>query len=116
MSYHLIDNKNLFRENDMDNALFEELLASIQEAGQIRRGEKPASRTFHYNPLDIKAIRQKTGCSQNRFAKLMGISLRTYQNWEQGHRHPTGPALALLAILDQVRHIWIMQLMVVIIQ
>ena len=31
----------------------------------------------------------------------MGISLRTYQNWEQGHRHPTGPALALLAILDQ---------------
>jgi len=48
----------------MNEALFEELLESIQEAGQIQRGEKPASRTFHYDPLDIKAIREKTDYSQ----------------------------------------------------
>lgn len=85
----------------MNNQLFEELLESIKEAGQVRRGEKPASRTFEYNPLDIKVIREKMGFSQSHLATLMGISLRTYQNWEQGYRRPTGPALALLTLLDK---------------
>jgi putative transcriptional regulator len=84
----------------MDEKLFNELLESVQEAGQIIRGDKKASRIFEYSPLDVKKIREKTGLSQDRFARLIGISLRTYQNWEQGHRRPKGPAAALLTIFQ----------------
>ena len=45
-------------------------------------------------------IREKIGLSQNGFAMLIGVSKRTLENWEQGRRHPTGPAMALLRILD----------------
>ena len=48
----------------------------------------------------VKAIRAKTGLSQTRFADVLGVSKRTLENWEQGRRHPTGPARALLKILD----------------
>ena len=85
----------------MDTALFNELLESVKEAGQIKRDEKPAARIFNYSHLDIQSIREKTGYSQSHFSKLIGISLRTYQNWEQGHRHPTGAARVLLTLLDQ---------------
>jgi putative transcriptional regulator len=85
----------------MDDTLFNELLESVQEAGEIMRGEKNASRTFEYGALDVKKIREKTGLSQERFASLMGISLRTYQNWEQGHRRPRGAAAALLTIFQR---------------
>lgn len=85
----------------MDKTLFNELLESVQEAGQITRGEKQAARSFEYNALDVKKIREKTGLTQERFARLMGISLRTYQNWEQGHRRPKGAAAALLTIFER---------------
>ncbi len=85
----------------MDDALFNQPVESIREAGKIIRGEQSASRIFEYTPLDIKSIREKTGLSQDRFANVMGISLRAYQNREQGHRHPTGPALALLSIFQR---------------
>jgi len=49
---------------------------------------------------DIKTVRARAGLSQEVFAGLMGISRRTLQEWEQGRRRPTGPALALLRIVD----------------
>ena len=45
-------------------------------------------------------IREKVGLSQNGFAMLIGVSKRTLENWEQGRRHPSGPAKTLLRILD----------------
>ena len=48
--------------------------------------------------LNPKAIREQTGLSQAAFAERLRISKRTLQNWEQGHRSPTGPALRLLPI------------------
>ena len=84
----------------MKDAMFDELMDSIREAGSIRRGEKEASRTFEYAEPDVKQIRAKTRLSQAKFAVLIGVSPRTLQNWEQGHRHPTGPAKALLTIVD----------------
>ncbi|MDH5446953.1 MAG: type II toxin-antitoxin system MqsA family antitoxin [Gammaproteobacteria bacterium] len=85
----------------MDEKTFDELIDSVQEAGAIYRGEKKASRRFEYGPMDVKAIRQKTGLSQARFAIVMGVSVRTLQNWEQGHRTPQGPAASLLRIVDK---------------
>ena len=41
-------------------------------------------------PEVMKAIREKTGLSQSQFALLIGVSLKTLQNWEQGRRHPVG--------------------------
>ena len=49
-------------------------------------------------PLDVAAIRAKTGLSQERFARAFQISPHTVRNWEQGRRQPEGPALALLRI------------------
>ncbi|MBF0383757.1 MAG: helix-turn-helix domain-containing protein [Magnetococcales bacterium] len=84
----------------MDNDLFNELTQSIKEAGQIRRGEKKPSREFSFDAPDVKAIREKTGYSQSRFSQLIGVSVKTLQNWEQGRRHPQGPARVLLAVFQ----------------
>lgn len=83
----------------MDKALFEELTESLKEAGRIRRGSQSAARSFAFDALDVKAIRERTGLSQGRFALLMGVSVKTLQNWEQGRRQPQGPAESLLRIV-----------------
>jgi putative transcriptional regulator len=53
-------------------------------------------------PLSVAAeARAKVGVSQNAFAKLLGVSLRTLQDWEQGRRQPTGAAQTLLRVATQ---------------
>lgn len=47
---------------------------------------------------DIAALRKFVGLTQQLFARALGISVRTLQNWEQGRRTPDGPAVALLRI------------------
>jgi len=47
---------------------------------------------------DISALRRFVGLTQVRFAQAIGISVHTLRNWEQGRRHPEGPAIALLRI------------------
>ena len=84
--------------NDKD---FDELLASVQEMDEIAKGKADASRSFKFEEPEVKAIREKVGLSQTRFAGLIGVSKRTLENWEQGRRHPTGPARALLRLLDK---------------
>lgn len=80
--------------------MFDELLASVKEMDEIVQGKAAAARVAEYPEPEVKAIREKTGLSQNRFAMLIGVSKRTLENWEQGRRHPTGPAKALLRILE----------------
>lgn len=50
------------------------------------------------NLPDVATIREKVGLSQARFAELLGVSVRTLQDWEQGRRCPSGAARTLLAI------------------
>ena len=57
-----------------------------------------AGRVFHFSPADIKEIRIRLKKSQAEFAFMIGVSLATLQNWEQGRRFPEGPARALLKI------------------
>ncbi|MFL6245662.1 MAG: helix-turn-helix domain-containing protein [Thermoanaerobaculia bacterium] len=47
---------------------------------------------------DVSALRRFVGLTQTQFAQAMGISVHTLRNWEQGRRHPDGPAIALLRI------------------
>ncbi|MDA0791143.1 MAG: NadS family protein [Proteobacteria bacterium] len=75
------------------------LLASVEEMDEIVRGTKKASRVTEFAEPQAKEIREQTGLSQVRFAALIGVSKRTLENWEQGRRHPTGPAKALLRIV-----------------
>jgi putative transcriptional regulator len=77
---------------------FDTLVASIREAGRIRRGEAKPSRVFEFAPVDVKAIRRRLGKSQSEFARMIGVSVSTLQNWEQGRRRPEGPARALLKV------------------
>ncbi len=83
----------------METTLFNELVQSLTEAQAIAKGEREPSRRFDRQPLDVKAMRERVGLSQSEFARLLRVSVRTLQNWEQDRRHPTGPALALLKIV-----------------
>ena len=86
--------------NDTQKQFLAELEESIREGGSILRGEQDASRTFEYPDVDVKNIRSKLHKTQKQFAAMLGISVGTLRNWEQGRRHPTGPALALLKVAD----------------
>ena len=79
--------------------IFEELLESVHEGGAILRGQKRPSRRFEIRSSGIRAIRERTRLSQSEFARLIGVSVKTLQNWEQDRRRPTGPAAALLTII-----------------
>jgi putative transcriptional regulator len=83
----------------MRDDLFDELITSLREAGAIHRGEAPPSRSYGMEEADSKQIRQDLQLSQREFASLLGISLGTLRNWEQGRRTPEGPAKVLLQIV-----------------
>jgi putative transcriptional regulator len=85
----------------MNEKDFGNLVESIKEAGRIKAGELPPSRCFEFSPLDIKAIREKLKKSQSEFALMIGVSVSTLQNWEQGRRKPEGPAKALLKVASK---------------
>lgn len=82
----------------MNEKEFDTLVASIREAGRIRRGEAKASRITEVAPLDVKAIRQRLSKTQAEFARMIGVSVATLRSWEQGRSRPEGPARALLKV------------------
>src|SRR5450759_1314892 len=84
----------------MKPKMFEELLESVREGGAILRGRRKPSRRLAIRASGIRAIRERTSLSQSEFAGLIGVSVKTLQNWEQDRRHPTGPASALLSIIE----------------
>jgi len=71
-----------------------EILEGLRE---IKRGEY--GRVI--NIPDVGSIREKTGLSQARFAQLLGVSVRTLQDWEQGRRAPSGAARTLLVVANK---------------
>lgn len=71
---------------------------------EILEGLRELKREEHgriVNLPDVASVREKVGLSQARFAELLGISVRTLQDWEQGRRSPSGAARTLLAIVDK---------------
>lgn len=77
---------------------FDRLVTSIKQAGAIRRGRLKPARVTEIQPDDVRAIRVKLAKSQADFALMIGVSVATLQNWEQGRRRPDGPARALLRV------------------
>ena len=69
-------------------------LEILEGVRQIKRGETGRVITIP----SVTAIRERTGLSQARFAALLGVSVRTLQEWEQGRRAPSGAARTLLMV------------------
>ena len=84
----------------MNEKQFAELNDAVRLMARHLRGEKVAGMRLTEVPEpDVKAIREAANVSQSDFARLIGINLRTLQNWEQRRSRPTGPARALLKIV-----------------
>ena len=79
----------------------QEILDGIREVKAFKYGKKPLRVHSLKKPSPPNVIRAKLKLSQSAFAGLMGVSLRTVQDWEQGRRKPSGPAVALLRIAEQ---------------
>ena len=81
---------------------FDQLIKGVKEMKRHMRGEKVAGSITTVSALEtpqVKEIREAVKISQSQFAQLIGVSLRTMQNWEQRRTVPTGPARALLKIV-----------------
>ena len=85
----------------MNKDVFAELTESIRQAGAVKRGEMKPSRRFEIAAPNVRRIRSRLSSSQSRFASIIGVSINTIQNWEQGRCTPTGPARVLLAVADR---------------
>ncbi|MCX5977592.1 MAG: helix-turn-helix domain-containing protein [Coprothermobacterota bacterium] len=79
----------------------QEILEGIREVRAHKAGEKALHIHTLRKPAPPKMIRANLKLSQSAFAGLMGVSVRTVQDWEQGRRKPSGPAVALLRIAEQ---------------
>ncbi|SON96796.1 Transcriptional regulator protein [Xanthomonas citri pv. fuscans] len=85
----------------MDKNLFAQLAESMEQMGEITRGERAPSREIHIDAVRVKEVRAATGLSQAKFAQVIDVQLGTLRNWEQGRRNPTGPARALLRAIKK---------------
>jgi putative transcriptional regulator len=88
----------------MREELFEQLVESVKQMKEIEAGRLEPSRMtraadlVQEGSLDVAALRGRFKLSQAKFAALLGISVSTLQNWEQGRREPEGPAKVLLRV------------------
>lgn len=85
----------------MNKKDFDKLVASVKEAGEIKAGVRKPSRHYEIKPPEIRLVREKLQASQGEFALMIGVSMRTLQNWEQGRRRPEGPAKTLLRVASR---------------
>jgi len=87
----------------MARIAFEKIMAGLEDALAYADGDSVRGRAHLVKvaDVDITQLREKLGLSQDRFAALFGLSARTVRNWEQGVRHPDGPARILLQVIDR---------------
>ncbi len=92
----MVMNEKKLIERDMKRDIWQETLDSVRN---IKAGNSGHTETVELSP--VVEARQKTGLSQSRFAELLGISVRTLQDWEQGRRKPGRAAMSLIQIAKQ---------------
>jgi putative transcriptional regulator len=87
----------------MARIAFEKIMAGLDDALAYTGGDSTRGTAHQVKvaDVDITHLREKLGLSQDRFAALFGLSARTVRNWEQGVRHPEGPARILLQVIDR---------------
>lgn len=87
----------------MDNALFGDLVASLNEMVEIEtQGKSPRAEQVSVHKIpDVKQIRASTQLKQADFAKALGVSVSAVQSWETHRRIPTGSSQKLLFLLEK---------------
>jgi putative transcriptional regulator len=80
---------------------FQKLVESVHQMGAIMHGDKVPHRRTTRRRTDVRGLRERIDLTQTAFARMIGVSVRTLQNWEQGRREPRGPAKALLTVVEQ---------------
>ena len=89
----------------MDDRPFEDLLKSVRDLARHRRGQPVAGvRVTEIADIEPRAVREATKLSQAEFAVLIGVPVKTLQNWEQRRTRPAGAARALLRALARDPH------------
>jgi len=91
-----IDENELLKR-DAGRNIADELLQAVRD---IKSGQVGRTSTVAVSP--VSAARQRSGLSQQEFARLLGVSTRTLQEWEQNRRQPSGAAKSLIMIA--IRH------------
>lgn len=84
-----------FAEWEQGRDLGREILQGVQD---IKAGK--AGRRFTAKSFPVVRVRERSGLSQSKFAELLGVSIRTLQDWEQGRREPSGAAKTLLKVAE----------------
>jgi len=80
-----------------------DVVQGLKEAGAHARGEL-SLRTYEYDvpgPINVKAVRARSGLSQSQFARRYGFSTRTLQDWELGRSQPPSAVRAYLTVIDR---------------
>ena len=80
---------------------FTEISEGLKDAANHAKGKKSGVVEHTPEALNVRAIREKTGMSQQRFCATFGISIGTLRHWEQGLRTPRGAARVLLKVVDR---------------
>jgi putative transcriptional regulator len=81
-----------------------EIIEGLEDSIAHMRGQKTRAHVHRVeipNEIDVKTIRKKLCLTRQAFADCYGFSIRTLQHWEQGSRHPHGPARILLLLLQR---------------
>ena len=92
----MVMNEKELIDRDLKRDIWQETLEAVQN---IKSGKTGHIEVVQVSPA-VEA-RQKTGLSQSRFAELLGVSVRTLQDWEQGRRKPSSAAMSLIQIAKQ---------------
>lgn len=80
---------------------FKSIKKGLQEAIDYAEGKDIKARVFEPKEIDIKILRAEQKMTQIEFSARIGISVSTLRHWERGDRHPSGPALVLLNLIEK---------------
>jgi putative transcriptional regulator len=78
---------------------FEGIEQGLRDAIAHARGQRDGVQEWKPSPVDVAAVRDQLGYTQEQFASRFGISVATLRHWERGDRRPNGPALVLLNLI-----------------
>src|SRR5580704_15360254 len=84
----------------MTRKVRDKIAAGLREAIAVARGEEKPARMYAPQEIDVKAIRKKTGMSQEAFAHFYGFTIEQVRAWEQERNRPIGGVRAYLTMID----------------
>ncbi len=85
----------------MSKRAFDKIAAGLDEALAVARGEVGAAKMHVPPEMDVRAVRAKTGLSQDAFASSFGFTVHQVRQWEQGRNRPLGAMRAYLLVIDR---------------